>query len=184
MIFSKNFENLISHRWQSSVCILIAVVSLASTGCGYGMSSSLDGSYEARSISFTTAENRLFPYQKGFELDITRRLKEEIAIDRRLELSQGHAEIYLKVSLINFREPNLIEDTDSGDPAEVGLRVTADIQATGDAFTSGSTRRKITVFQSYAPSLGESREAALTRLWRDLAREIIDVAADTDWTTP
>lgn len=147
------------------------------------MSSSLDAT-ETRTVSFTTAENRLFPYREGFEYDFTRRLKEELATDKRLELTQGYADVQLKVSLTNFEEPNLIEDINTGDPAEVGLRITADVEATGDAFVEGFVKRKLTVFQSYAPSLGESREAALTRLWRDLAREVLDVAADTEWSTP
>ncbi|MCF6228558.1 MAG: LPS assembly lipoprotein LptE [Planctomycetes bacterium] len=147
------------------------------------MSSSLDAT-ETRTVSFTTAENRLFPYREGFEYDFTRRFKEELATDKRLELTQGRADVQLKVSLTNFEEPNLIEDINTGDPAEVGLRVTAAVEATGDAFVGGFVKRKVRVFQSYAPSLGESREAALTRLWRDLAREVLDVAADTEWSTP
>ncbi len=147
------------------------------------MSSSLDTT-ETRTISFTTAENRLFPYREGFEYDFTRRLKEELATDKRLELTQGHADVQLKVSLTHFEEPNLIEDTNTGEPAEVGLRITAEVEANGNAFVDGFVRQKVTVFQSYAPSLGESRDAALIRLWRDLAREVLDVAADTEWSTP
>lgn len=147
------------------------------------MSSSLDAT-ETRTVNFATAENRLFPYREGFEYDFTHRLKEELATDTRLELTQGHADVQLKVSLTHFEEPNLIEDANTGEPAEVGLRITAEVEANGNAFVDGSVRRKVTVFQSYAPSLGESRDAALIRLWRDLAREVLDVAADTEWSTP
>ncbi|MDC1142800.1 LPS assembly lipoprotein LptE [Planctomycetota bacterium] len=167
----------------SKTPILILVLASVLAGCGYTMSASLDTT-ETRTVKFTTAENRLFPYREGFEYDFSRRLKDEIATDARLEQASGYADVILKVSLIRFEEPNLIEDTDSGDPAEVGLRITADVQATGNAFIDGSVKRKVTVFQSYAPSLGESREAALTRLWRDLAREVLDIAADTEWSTP
>ncbi|MHC4839542.1 MAG: LPS assembly lipoprotein LptE [Planctomycetota bacterium] len=170
-------------RGQSIILALLAGTVVLASGCGYTMSSSLDTG-ETRTVRFTTVENRLFPFREGFEYAVTRRLKEEIATDARLEQVQGHADVILKVSLTHFEEPNLIEDTTSGDPAEVGLRVTAEVEAIGNDFVGGSVKRGVTVFQSYAPSLGESREAALTRLWRDLAREVLDLAADTEWSTP
>jgi hypothetical protein len=45
----------------------------------------------------------------------------------------------------------------------------------------GKVRRRITTTDGYAPALGESRDAALERLWRDLSRQVIDAATDWEW---
>lgn len=159
-------------------CVLLA---LCLCGCAnYTWTSRLDG-LPQRTISFTTIENRLFPHRPGYEYELTQRLKEEMAVDRRLVLGEGNTDLRLKVALTRFSEPNLVEDLDTGLPAEVNLIATADVEASGESIPGGRVRRRVTVSTSYTPGLGDSRRDGLDRLWRDLAREIIDVAADSEW---
>lgn len=162
------------------VPILAGILVLAMSGCGYTMSASLDGA-SGRTLRLTTVENRLFPNRPGYEYDLTRRLKDEIATDRRLKLSEGQADVVLEVALTRFVEPNLVEDLKTGRPAEVLLSARAVVVARGKGVPGGEVRRAVNVSTSYAPALGEPREVGMTRLWRDMAREILDVAADTEW---
>ncbi|MBK9975531.1 MAG: hypothetical protein IPP14_12240 [Planctomycetes bacterium] len=160
--------------------IALCAVLCCAGGCGYTMSASLDGGPE-RTLRLTTIENRLFPNRPGYEYDLTRRLKDEIATDRRLKLSEGQADVVLEVALTRFVEPNLVEDLKTGRPAEVLLSARATVVARGKTVPGGEVRRTVNVSTSYAPALGEPREVGMTRLWRDMAREILDVAADTEW---
>lgn len=168
------------------VALLLCVLA-GTSGCGYvwgpgpGRAS---GDGLRRSVNLTTVENRLFPHRPGLEYELTDRLKDEIATDKRLVLSETSADVRLRVSLTRFNEPNIVEDLNTGEPAEVLLRATATVEARGDHFPGGVSRRQVTVSTSYAPGLGDSRRAGLDRLWRDLAREIVDLAADDEWTTP
>lgn len=171
-------------RVLNQALILLVCVCLGVSGCGsYTWTSRLDGNVE-RTVRFETVENRLFPHRPGFEYALTERLKEEIAVDRRLVFTTGAADVRLKVALIRFDEPTLVEDLETGERAEIQLRVRALVEAKGDAFVGGRVSRKVSVATSYTPLLGDSREAGLVRLWRDLSREILDVAADVEWTNP
>jgi len=167
-------------------CLPVLFLLLSLPGCVWGPGIGLDGfsSQGRRKVSMQTVENRLFPHRPGLEYELTQRLKEEIATDRRLVLSDTGADVRLKVSLIRFSEPNLVEDLSTGEPAEILLKATAQVEASGDAFVNGVVKRKVTVSTSYAPGLGDSRREGLDRLWRDLAREILDVAADEEWSSP
>jgi hypothetical protein len=161
----------------------LAVICLLLGGCAYvwgpgaGRKAFDDNK---RTVHLETVENNLFPNRPGLEYELTDRLKEEIATDRRLVLSEGAADVRLRVSLTRLTEPTLVEDLKTGEPAEYQLRATALVEAVGDSFVGGSEKRRVTVSTSYVPGLGDSRRAGLDRLWRDLAREILDVAAD-DW---
>jgi len=157
---------------------------LTCSGCVWGPGVNRDGfhSQQRRTVSFETVENRTFPHRPGLEYELTGRLKDEIATDRRLVLSEGTGDVRLKVSLIRFSEPTIVEDLKTGDPAEILLRATAEIEATSDLYAHGTRRRRVNVSTSYAPGVGgDSRRAGLDRLWRDLAREIVEIAAD-DWS--
>lgn len=168
---------------RASAMMLIAVTMLLS-GCGaYTWSSSLDGRQE-RTLRFDSVENRLFPHRPGFEYDLTERLKEEIATDRRLIHTTGAADVSLRVALVRFDEPTMVEDLETGERAEILLRATAIVDASGDELPGGRVRRRVTVSTSYTPLLGDSRQAGFTRLWRDLSREILDVTADYEWSNP
>lgn len=150
-------------------------------GCAnYTWTARLDGQPQ-RTVAFTTIENRLFPHRPGYEYELTQRLKEEIAVDRRLVLEEGNTDIRMKIALTRFDEPNLVEDLDTGLPAEINLIATADVEASGETVPGGRVRRRVTVSTSYTPGLGDSRREGMDRLWRDLAREIIDVASDVEW---
>ena len=140
----------------------------------------MDGE-RARTVTLDTVENRTVPHRPGMEYDLTRRLEDEIATDRRLVLKSGAADVRLKVSLTYFTEPTLVEEFDTGERAEVQLLAKAQVLAIGDAFPEGRQSRAVTVSVSYTPGIGDSREDGLERLWRDLSREILDVAADTEW---
>jgi hypothetical protein len=158
----------------------LVVAAIFLSGCAYRWSSSLDGR-ASRTVSLETVENRTFPHRPGLEYELTRRLKDEIATDRRLVLADGAADVRLRVSLTYFTEPNLVEDLDTGDPAEILLRATAQVVAIGEDFPGGRVSRPVPVSISYTPQIGDSRRAGLDRLWRELAREILDVAADYEW---
>jgi len=149
-------------------------------GCGYSWTARQDG-MEPRTLRFDSVENRLFPNRPGYEYDLNRRLKDEMAVDRRLIPAQGRADVVMQVALTKFSEPNLVEDLDTGNPAEVLLRATALVIVRGEGVQGGESRRSISVANSYAPALGEPREVGMTRLWRDLARRILDFAADREW---
>ena len=165
----------------------LMLLALAISGCGayvwgpgVGRAS---GDNKKRAVSLQTVENRTFPNRPGLEYELTRRLKDEIVTNRRLVLSEGASEVRLRVSLTRFDEPNLVEDLDTGQPAEILLKATAIVEAIGEVFPGGVSKRKVTVSTSYTPLLGDSRGAGLERLWRDLAREIVDVAADEEWAS-
>lgn len=163
--------------------VLLAAAVLLISNCGYTMSSSLDGA-QSRTLRLDTIENRLFPPRPGYEYELTRRLKDEIATDTRLKLTDGRADVVLQVSLTRFNEPILNEDPDSGDPTENQVQAAALVVARGDGVPGGEIRRTVRVSQPYALVSPDSREAGITRLWRDLARGILDVAADTEWAAP
>ncbi|MCA8913962.1 MAG: hypothetical protein KDB90_01020 [Planctomycetes bacterium] len=168
--------------WRLLPVLLLAW--LACCGCVWGPGPGEDAFHprEKRTVRLNTIENRTFPHRPGLEYELTDRLKDEIATDRRLVLSESAADVLLKVSLIRFSEPTIVEDLKTGDPAEILLRATAEIEATSDAYIGGKRKRKVNVSTSYAPGLGgDSRRAGLDRLWRDLAREIVEIAAD-DWS--
>lgn len=163
---------------------ILALATLALfAGCAnYQWTSRLDAGPK-RTVSFTTVENRTYPHRPGLEYPLTQRLKEEISVDRRLTLTDGSADVSLRVSLLRFDEPNVVEDLETGEPAEILLRATARVDATGEQFVGGRVNRRVTVSNSYAPLIGDTREDGLTRLWRDLSREILDIAADYEWTS-
>jgi len=158
--------------------MLLPVLLLA--GCGYRWSASLDGN-DSRTVHLETVENRTFPHRPGLEYELTRRLKDEIATDRRLVLTEDGGSVRLRVSLLHLTEPTLVQDLETGRPAEILLRASAQVEAAGEEFYGGRVRRRVTVSTSYTPGLGDSREDGMARLWRDLARAIVDVAADTGW---
>ncbi len=161
--------------------LLIAFMSLSLlAGCGYTLSSRLDGQ-PTRSVSFEFIENRTQPPRPGLEYELARRLKDEMATDRRLVFREGAADVRMRVSLTYFTDPTLVEDLATGDRAEILLRATARVDATGEALPGGRVSRPVSVSVSYAPGVGDSRRAGLDRLWRDLSREILDVAADYEW---
>lgn len=160
--------------------LIVAALLVCATGCGYRWTASADGS-EVRVLEFGTVDNRTYPNRPGLEYELSRRLKDEIATDRRFKHAGGPPDVRLKVALIRFSEPIQIEDLDTGEPVEVQLRATVLVEASSKDFAGGRLRRTLTVAQSYAPGLGDSRREGLDRLWRDLAREILDTAADTEW---
>lgn len=164
---------------KRGLCLLLLLVLLP--GCGYTWTSRADGLPE-RTVRIAAIENRLFPNRPGYEYDLGRRLKDEIAIDRRLVPADGQADVIVQIALTRFSEPNLVEDLDTGAPAEVQLRASALVVVRGEGVPGTEARRTISVSNSYAPALGEPREAGMTRLWRDLARRILDFAADTEWS--
>jgi hypothetical protein len=162
---------------------LLPILCLLVCGCGYTIGPGVDDG-PTRTVYLETIENRTFPNRPGLEYELTDRLKEEIATDRRLILSEGAAEVRLKVSLTRLVEPTLVEDLGTGERAEIQLKATAVVEATGEHFIGGRERRTVTRAVTYTPGLGDSRREGLDRLWRDLAREILDVAADQWANTP
>ena len=160
-------------------CMALLWFALCVSGCGYRVGSTLDDR-PPRSVEFGTVENQLFPPRPGLEYSLTRRLKEEMALDPRLKLEGAGAQVRLKVTLIGFDEPTIVKDLDTTRASEILLRATVVIEATGEV-QGGKVRRRITTTDGYAPALGESREAALERLWRDLSRQVIDAATDWEW---
>ncbi|MBE7493097.1 MAG: hypothetical protein HS108_15255 [Planctomycetes bacterium] len=161
--------------------LLLALVCLLPAGCGYTWTARQDG-LPSRTLRLETIENRLFPNRPGYEHDLGRRLKDEIALDRRLVPTDGRADVVMQVALTRFSEPNLVDDVRTGNPAEVQLRASVVVVVRGKGVPGNEARRTISVSNSYAPALGEPREAGMTRLWRDLARRILDFAADTEWS--
>ena len=161
--------------------LLILAMLCCVSGCGYTWTASLDGDGTRRTVHLDTVENRLFPHRPGLEYELTDRLKEEIAVDRRLILSESGGDVRLKVSLTRFSEPNVVEDLDTGEQAEILLRATATVEAIGEELPGGRIKRRVSRSVSYTPLLGDSRRDGLDRLWRDLARDILDVAADKEW---
>lgn len=159
---------------------LLALLVGCLMGCGYRWTSSMDAG-PSRTIALDTAASSLFPPRPGLEYELTRRLKDEIATDRRLVLTEGAADVRLKVTLTYFTEPILVEDLDTGVPAEIQLEARAYVEAVSADIPGGRTRRPVSVAVTYTPGLGDSRRAGLNRLWRELARDILDVAADREW---
>jgi hypothetical protein len=148
-------------------------------GCGYRVGSTLDDR-PPRSVEFGTVENQLFPPRPGLEYGLTRRLKEEMALDPRLKLVASGAQVRMRVTLVAFDEPTIVKDLDTARASEILLRVRVVVMAVGEV-EGGKIRRTITTTDGYAPSLGESRDEALERLWRDLSRQVIDAATDWEW---
>jgi hypothetical protein len=163
-------------------CLALAAVLavMATHGCGYRWTSRLDGG-PSRTVSLDTVGTSLFPPRPGLEYELSRRLKDEIATDRRLVLTESAADVRLRVTLVEFTEPILVEDLRTAEPAEIQLQAGAMVDASGADFANGRVRRRVSVSVSYTPGTGDSRRAGLDRLWRELAREILDVAADTEW---
>lgn len=178
---------------RSGALLFAVLAALAAVGCNYRISSGLDGA-PSRTIHIVAVENQLFPPRAGLEYGLARRLKDEIAVDRRLRQVNGGADIQLKVSLVAMDEPTIVKFLDSGLPAEVLLRATVVIDASGPGVigerrnvggeSTNVMTRRIRVSDSYATALGESSDAALERLWRDMAREIIDAVTDHEWAKP
>jgi hypothetical protein len=158
------------------------LLALLLCGCGYTMTSRMDAS-ESRTVRLDTIENRLFPHRPGYEYELTRRLKDEMAVDTRLVLTESRADVVLQVSLTRFLEPNLTEDQDTGLPVEFSGQASAVVVARGKGVPGGEVRRSVSVSQPYANEAGDSREDGITRLWRELARAILNAAADTEWAT-
>ena len=164
-------------------CLLL-LLALGCTGCvwGPGVNQDAFNPVTRRTVRIETVENRTFPHRPGLEYELTSRLKDEIATDRRLVLSEAGGDVRLKVSLIRFGEPTIVDDLKTGEPAEILLQATAQVEATGDSYIGGKRSRRVNISTSYAPGLGsDSRRAGLDRLWRDLAREMAEIASD-EWS--
>ena len=159
--------------------LLALLVPLLLAGCAYRMGSTPDDR-PPRTCEFGAVENQLFPPRPGLEYQLTRRLKEEMAGDLRLRLVSDGGNVRLRVTLMQFEEPTIVKDFDTAASSEILLRATVVIEATGEV-PGGKIRRRITTSDVWAPALGESREAAMERLWRDLSRQIIDAASDWAW---
>ena len=168
------FDNL-----PSLARLLVLLVPLLLSGCAYRMGSTLDDR-PPRTCEFGTVENQVFPPRPGLEYQLTKRLKEEMAGDVRLRLVDGGGNVRLRVTLTQFDEPTIVKDLDTTASSEILLRATVVMEATGEV-PNGKIRRRITTTDGWAPALGESRDAALERLWRDLSRQIIDAASDWAW---
>jgi hypothetical protein len=166
---------------------LLLALAVSTGGCAYTWTSRLDGTGQSRTVRVTTAENQLFTPRPGLEFDLVRRLKDEIAQDRRLRETDLEPDIELALSLVEFREPTLIKDVDTALPAEVRVTATVKLEARGPGVPGGPAghggvlRRTLSQSAIYAPAIGESRADALNRLWRDLSRDIIDAVADIEW---
>lgn len=161
--------------------LALASVLFALCGCSsYSWTPSLDGQ-ASRTVRLDGVENRLFPHRPGYGYDFGRRLKEEIAVDTRLVLTEGPADVTMSVSLVHFVEPIQDEDRKTGLPLVVRLEATALVVARGKDVPRGETRRKVTASASYPLVFNETRASGMDRLWRDLSRRILDVAADTEW---
>lgn len=159
--------------------LLLLMLALLLSSCAYRVGSTLDDR-PPRTCELGTVENQVFPPRPGLEYQLTRRLKDEMAADRRLRLVAGGGNVRLRVSLVQFEEPTIVKDLDTTASSEILLRASVVMEATGEV-PGGKVRRRITTSDGWAPALGESREAALDRLWRDLSRQIIDAASDWAW---
>jgi hypothetical protein len=158
---------------------LMAMVGFCLAGCPYRWGDTGDDQ-PPKTCEFNTVENQLFPPRPGLEYGLTRRLKEEMAQDQRLKLVSSGGRVRLRVTLITFDEITIVKDLKTARSNEILLRVTVVIEATGEV-ENGKVRRRLTTTDGYAPALGESREAALERLWRDLSKQVIDAATDWEW---
>jgi hypothetical protein len=163
---------------MSALCLL-GLLAVSGSGCGYRVGSTSDDR-PPRSVEFSTVENQLFPPRPGMEYGLTRRLKEEMALDPRLKLVGSGGQVRLRVTLVAFDEPTIVKDLKTTQPSEILLRARVVVMAVGEV-EGGKIRRTITTSDGYAPALGESRDAALERLWRDLSRQVIDAATDWEW---
>ena len=90
----------------------LLIAAFACCACVWGPGVNRDGFHaqQRRTVSIATVENRTFPHRPGLEYELTGRLKDEIAVDRRLVLSESTADVQLKVSLVRFSEPTIVED--------------------------------------------------------------------------
>ncbi|CAG0931248.1 hypothetical protein PLCT1_01697 [Planctomycetaceae bacterium] len=165
------------YRFLRVTALLLLMLVLS--GCGYRVGSTLDDR-PPRSVEFGTVENQLFPPRPGMEYGLTRRLKEEMALDPRLKLVGSSAQVRLRVTLVGFDEPTIVKNLETTRSSEILLRATVVVEAVGEV-EGGKTRRTITTNDGYSPALGDSREAALERLWRNLSRQVIDAATDWEW---
>lgn len=163
-------------RW---ILLAMLSVSMLTPGCAYRMGSTLDDR-PPRTCELGVVENQLFPPRPGLEYQLTRRLKEEMAGDLRLRLVASGGNVRMRVTLMQFEEPTIVKDLDTAASSEILLRASVVVEATGEV-PGGKIRRRITTTDGWAPALGESREAAMERLWRDLSRQIIDAASDWAW---
>lgn len=168
-----------SHCLLACVLNLLLAPALLIAGCAYRVGTTLDDR-PPRTCEFTTVENQLFPPRPSLEYALTKRLKEEMAGDVRLKLVETGGNVRLRVTLIQFEEPTVVKNLETTAPSEILLRASVIMEATGEV-PGGKIRRRITTTDGWAPALGESRDAALERLWRDLARQIIDAASDWAW---
>ncbi len=148
------------------------------TGCGYRFSPHGDGGGggPTRSVVLETVENLIRPPRPGLEFEFTRKLKDEMALDRRFELSSSGT-TRVRVQLTEFREPALARDFNN-QQTEIALVVVAEVQVVDGNDSWGGV---VSGRASYAPGHGEGRDAGLARLWRNLARNVIDVIGDRDW---
>lgn len=146
---------------------------IAPVGCGYTIGTR---GGEGERITLHTVENMLAPPRPGLEYELTKRLRSELHADGRFEVSDG-APIRVRVELSGFQEPTLVRDL-SNVQTEIALIATAvvRIEEPGQVRVANVTGRA-----SYAPGIGEGRDAGLSRLWRNLARNILDAVADRDW---
>jgi len=162
------------------LALFAALASVAASGCGYSVSSrgpEVAAGAPALRIRLGTVMNKVSPPRPGLEFDLTQRLKDEIALDRRFELSGASADTSLSVTLTSFKEPALVRDFDN-QQTETALAVACRvvIEERGERRTVEVTARA-----DYARGTREPREDGLERLWRNLANNILDAVADRDW---
>ncbi|MCK6440020.1 MAG: hypothetical protein L6Q71_07450 [Planctomycetes bacterium] len=161
--------------------IVLFLVLCCATGCGYTMSSRSDGSSGAPArLVISTVESRITPPRPELSYDLTRRLKEEAAIDARFVLSGAAGDVVTQIALTRYREPTVVSDFNN-DPTEVTLMAEATVRIN----VHGEVRvAEVAAVGSFAPGLGEPAAVGRERLWRDLARNILDAIADRDWLAP
>lgn len=165
--------------------MLLALVTLSLSNCGYTVSSRgpVTGSASDAKplrIRLATVKNTIVPPRPGLEFELTQRLKAELALDRRFELSQESADADVSVTLTGFKEPALVRDLDNTQ-TETALSAICKV-----TIGHGADRRDTTVSarSDYARGIREPREDGLERLWRELARNILDTVAEEDWLAP